>query len=44
MTEAIYDDKGRWIAPPQPPIQERPGGPWNTNRAHEAATVRRKGA
>ena len=30
-TGAIYDAQGRYIAPPQPVLYQRPDGPWNQN-------------
>jgi hypothetical protein len=43
MTEPIYDQSGRWIAPPQPVVSERPAGPWTANTPNRG-DERRKGA
>lgn len=31
-TGAVYDDKGRYIAPPQVLPAPRPAGPWDQNK------------
>ena len=33
--DAIYDASGRYIAPPQPVLYQRPDGPWNQNVANQ---------
>lgn len=38
---AIYDVSGRWIAPPQPVVLERPAGPWTANAAKRVGEERR---
>lgn len=30
---AVFDEAGRYIAPPQPVVSPRPMGPWTTNVA-----------
>jgi hypothetical protein len=38
MTAAVYDASGRYVAPPQPPDDPRPAGPWDANRCPDCGS------